>query len=228
MLFAKNTPGKQCCVIDTVSLVRLCQIELGQKRVIEWILEDFTLAIPQTVFDEGRRNITNDDDIAHTLFFNDIQTHIDYSDLRYCKNCLDNYLEILTIQERRCVDEGEAIAAGLALKLSFVHKGIVLLVTDDFKAIPHLENFLGVYHAGIVKNSYSLLLFLSVSHYGDFSVEDTVNALKDLNSVLRNNDLKVSQHSQKPDELLEEAVKNINRYRLLYSSIGSCLQEYVK
>src|SRR5437763_17189991 len=48
-----NECGRGCCIIDTKALIDLCRIELSGRLAIEWVLQDFCVLIPKTIFDEG-------------------------------------------------------------------------------------------------------------------------------------------------------------------------------
>ena len=229
-------PGKQCCIIDTISLVKLCRLELGNKRAIEWLLEDFCIFIPRKVFEEGRRNIKNVNvgkeakagnkyqkgKTPHRNIKN-VSIHEEREDtkkfLKIAQDCVHNgnmdaCIELISrcVQEQKFkIDEGEKIAAALALKMSLVHRQFIIFLTDDFRAIEPLEKLLNIYKIGKVINSYDILIFLLAHHPVELKPEDVEIALKGLTQLLRNNDMPAYEE-QKPDDLLYEYLFKLEKY----------------
>jgi hypothetical protein len=101
----------------------------------------------------------------------------------------------------------------LAQPLSRAHGQYVIFVTDDYKAASSLQNILRDDQIGLVKNSYELLLFLASRHPEQLSLGELDKALRQLNRLLRNNDLPAAK-MQKPDELLLECLKILQENRL--------------
>ncbi|RMG31696.1 MAG: hypothetical protein D6732_14420 [Methanobacteriota archaeon] len=184
--------------------MKLCQLELGPKRAIEWILEDFEIFIPQKVFDDGRANLLDTDDETRIIFFQRVQNQVYYEDITACEELMRDYVHRLPPPDRTHIDEGERIATALALRLSYECRQYVVLVTDDFKAIEPLRRILEEHQIGLIKNSFDLLLFLA-GRYRDVLVPEEVEiALRQLTHLLRDNTPTAPKH-QKPDEVLESS-----------------------
>lgn len=215
--------GKQCCILDAISLVKLCQLELGLRRAIEWLLEDFDVSIPQKVFNEGRSNIHATDDDAAALFFTAVQSRVHYESIESCDQIIKRQVKSLPVQERTEIHNGERVAAALALKLSYSYKQYVVFVTDDLDAVSPIEKILDRDQIGLVKNSYDLLLFLASRHLGELTLDVVEIALKQLNYLLRNNSPDAPKY-QEPDELLDvhlnEVVNLFQCRRELLTCVG--------
>jgi hypothetical protein len=205
--------GKQCCIFDTVSLVKLCQLELGPKRAIEWLLDDFSVVIPKKVFDDGGHNLSDDDD-ERTVFYGKVSSQVVATADDFFEECIGRHVEQLLPCQRSCIDEGEKVAIALALEFSRFCRQYVVLVTDDYKACPLLEQICGLEQIGIVRNAYDLLLFLGSRHSDQLSVEEIEIALRELAYLLRNNSDPVAKQLQKPDELREQYISILNQGRL--------------
>lgn len=203
-----DKPGKQCCVIDTNSLVRLCQLELGSQRAIEWILEDFWVRIPSKVFEECQSNLSTDAS-ERKVFFEKITSCVDYENNTAYDQLFAQQVAPLTSERRSSIDEGEAKAAAYALRISRYHTQYVVFITDDYKAANSLDDLLREDQIGTVKNSYDLLLFLRSRHPELFPTGTMEVALNELNRLLRDNSATAGPF-QKPDELL---VPYLNKVR---------------
>jgi len=221
-----GNPGKQCCILDTISLVKLCQLELGSKKAIEWLIEDFQVSIPKKVFEDGRRHISEaDDEEAQAVFFRNVQQYVHYGKYNSCEKLIAEcgitaLWQYASGEDKPHVDEGERVAAALALRLGYEYRQYVIFVTDDLKAIPLLKMILGgiSYQVGSVKNSYDLLLFLASRHPDEFPPNGMEIPLRQLNYLLRNNSPDAEPH-QKPDELLGkylDTLKKLSHQRLLF------------
>jgi hypothetical protein len=204
--------GKQCCIFDTVSLVKLCQLELGLRRAIEWLLDDFAIWIPQKVFDDGKRNLSDDDD-ERTVFFNAVLPRVVGKADDFFKECMNRHVRRLPPDKRPRVDEGEEIATALALELSRFCKQYVVLVTDDYKAEPLLRQICNTDQIGITRNAYDLLLFLRSRHSDELPVEEVEAALRELARLSRDNS-KPAHIRQEPDELRDQYIKILNQNQL--------------
>jgi hypothetical protein len=204
--------GKQCCIFDTVSLVKLCQIELGPKRAIEWLLEDFAVRIPEKVFADGKPYLSDDDD-ERTVFFGAVlPCVVDKADDTF-EEYMSEHVERLSPDKRPQVDEGERVATALALELSRLCRQYVVFVTDDYRAKPILEGICDVDQIGVVRNAYDLLLFLSSRHSDELPIEEVEAALRELARLLRDN-TKPAHFAQKPDELRDRYLTILNQKRL--------------
>jgi len=204
--------GKQCCIIDTMSLVKLCQLELGPKRAIEWLLEDFAVWIPKKVFDDGKRNLSADDD-ERTVFFNAVLPRVVGKADDFFEECMSQHVRRLPPDKRPCVDEGEKIATALALELSRFYKQYVMLVTDDYKAEPLLRQICSTDQIGITRNAYDLLLFLRSRHPDELPIEEIEAALRELAHLSRDNS-KPARIRQEPDELRDQYIEILNQNQL--------------
>ncbi len=204
--------GKQCCVFDTNSLVKLCQLELGPRRAIEWLLDDFAVWIPEKVFEDGINNLSDDDD-ERTVFFNAVQPRVVRQADDFFKNRVSQHVKRLPPNKRPNIDAGEEIATALALELSRFCKQYVVLATDDYKAEPLLKQYCNMDQIGIIKNAYDLLLFLRSRHSDELSVEEIEISLQELARLLRNNSIS-ARILQKPDELRDHYITILNQDRL--------------
>jgi hypothetical protein len=192
-------PGKQCCILDTNSLLFLSQVEIGSISAIEWILQDFTMAIPKIVFDDGKLNIPDENDELRSLFFRKIQPTISYVSDYFVDN-ISKLTSHLEKKDQSNIDEGEKEALSLALELSRSHKQYVLLITDDLKAFGLLQKFVKDDQIGILINSFDLILFLASRHADQIPIASVPEAMKQLNYLWRNNSPDAPKY-QEPDGL---------------------------
>jgi hypothetical protein len=197
--------------LDTVSLVKLCQLELGVRRAVEWLIDDFHVCLPDKVFEEGRLQLASADD--QSFYFGTIQPRVIYDRNENYDSVFGRHVDRLPGGEKSNLDEGETRAASIALELSRVHNQYVVLVTDDHKAALSLQNILRDDQVGLIKNSYELLLFLASRHPEELPMGELDAALRQLNWLLRNNDLPAAIE-QKPDELLLEYLGVLQENRL--------------
>lgn len=204
--------GKQCCIFDTMSLVKLCQLELGPKRAIEWLLEDFVIWIPKKVFDDGKHNLSDDDD-ERRVFFDTVLPRVMEKADDFFEECMNRHVRRLPPDQRPRVDEGEEIATALALELSRFYKQYVVLVTDDYKAEALLGEICSIDQIGIVRNAYDLLFFLRSRHSDELSIDEIEVALRELARLLRDNS-KPAHVPQKPDKLRDQYLTILNQNRL--------------
>jgi hypothetical protein len=117
-------------------------------------------------------------------------------------------------EARPRVDEGEKIAAALALELSRFCRQYVVLVTDDYKAKAPLEEICYVDQIGIIRNAYDLLLFLGSRHSDELSFTEIETALLQLTQLLRDNTIPAARISQKPDELRNDYLNILRQKKL--------------
>lgn len=213
------SPCKQWCIVDTISLVSLCRLELGSRRVLEWLLDDFDVSIPPKVFNDAASYIrdmrriddeTQIDDEAQSIFFRRLPQLVHRNTMVSCDYFLSRRIGDLPPEFTRYVHEGERIATALALKLSRSFKQYILLVTDDLKALEPLYIILDRNQIGIVKTSYDMLLFFASRHMIELSPEEIEIALRGLNYLLRDNS-KPAHVPQKPDELLDKYLAMISK-----------------
>lgn len=198
-------------MLDTVSLVRLCQLELGVRRAVEWLIDDFHVCLPDKVFEEGRLKLASADE--QSIYFSVVQPQVIHNRNKDYDSIFGRHVDRLSPEEKSDLDEGESRAASFALDLSRAHNQYVVLVTDDYKAAPSLRKILQDDQIGLIKNSYELLLFLASRHPEELPLGNLDKALRDLNVLLRNNDLPASKE-QKPDELLLEYLNVLQENRL--------------
>ncbi len=204
-------PEKQCCVFDTVSLVRFCQLELRFRRAVEWLIDDFYVCVPQKVFEEGRLQLTSTEE--RKVYFKLVRPWVVYDRNHNYDSVFGRHVDRLSSQEKSSIDEGEAKAAAFALELSRIYNQYVVLVTDDYKAIPSLEKILRNDQVGLVKDSYELLLFLFSRHPKEIPLGELEAALRELTRLLRNNALPAAEE-QVPDTRLLEYLRLIWENRL--------------
>ena len=204
-------PEKQCCVLDTVSLVRLCQLELGVRQAVEWLIDDFHVCLPPRVFDEGKPHLTSDEE--RSVYFRAVLPRVIYDRNQGYDSLLDAHVDRLPAEKQSSIDEGETKAAAFALELSRIYDQYVVLVTDDYRSIPSLEAILLNDQVGSIKNSYELLLFLGSRHPEELPAGELEAALRDLTRLLRNETLPKSVR-QKPDELLLKYLSIVQESRL--------------
>lgn len=202
---------KQCCVLDTVSLVRLCQLELGVRRAVEWLIDDFHVCLPGKVFEEGRLKLASADE--QSIYFSVVQPQVIHDRNKDYDTIFGRHVDRLPPKEKSNLDEGESRAASFALELSRTHNQYVVLVTDDYKAAPSLRKILQDDQIGLIKNSYELLLFLASRHPEQLPLGNLDKALRDLTVLLRNDKLHAPTE-QEPDKLLAEYLRVLQENRL--------------
>lgn len=205
-------PGRQCCVLDTVSLVKLCQLELGTQRAIEWILDDFSVHVPQKVHEECLNNLPDDAEVRK-VYFEKVAERVDYEGNATYDHLLGRQVERLKPSQQSKIHEGEAQAAAFALKLCHRHVQYVVLVTDDRKATDPLVALLLEDQIGSVKNSYDLLLFLRSRHPEELPVGVIDVALRELSTSIRNNSPDADKF-QEPEELLVPYLEKVSEGKL--------------
>lgn len=198
-------------MLDTVSLVRLCQLELGFRRAMEWLIDDLHVCLPDKVFEEGRLQLASADE--QSFYFSTVQPRVIYDRDKNYESIFERHVDRLPAGEKAKVDEGEKGAASFALELSRAHNQYVIFVTDDYKAASSLRDILRYDQVGLIKNSYELLLFLASRHPKELSLGELDRALRQLNQLLRNNHLPATKE-QKPDELLLEYLNVLRENRL--------------
>jgi hypothetical protein len=227
---SKTNTIKQCCVFDTDSLIRLCLLELGTRRVIEWLLDDFTVRIPKIVFDEGLANIGKNLIEAQRAYGNDDETgDLLVQDIDHVKTFFRNRVDKLVqrkkpkaseklissrvpAQHKSNVHRGEKSAAALALELAYSHRQYVVFVTDDLSASEPLEAILSDCQVGMLKNSFDLLLFLATRHRHTrkLTLRQVQIALKQLNYISRDNSPSAPAN-QDPDVLWRRYAREVEK-----------------
>lgn len=202
-----NAEYKQFCIIDAISIVALCRIEIGLKRAIEWLLDDFAISLCEAALDEAERHIKGlDDEEAKYLFFR-IKTY---------KEKLRNAIEFLDphVKNFGRIHKGERKSASLALELSRLHPQYVILVTDDFRAHCVIGDVFRKHQIGNVYSSYDLLAFIYTRHTDipPFSYEQSV---KGLTAILLEDQPRDRERMQEPElkelEYLELLKKGMYR-----------------
>lgn len=207
--------GKQCCVTDTGALVNLCRIELGAKRAIEWVLEDFCVCVPKKIFDEGTKYIPYDDFEGRTVYFNKIKSQVRISSASYEK-IMDRQVDSLPPKERLEIDAGEKKAAAVTFEFSRIQKQYVLFVTNDFKAIPPLNIVFERTQTAFIKNGFDLLFLIVSRHPAEIPLEDLGIAIRELNRMIRDPNTDGDTTS---DVLLKEYLEIIQKFPDAFSVI---------
>lgn len=207
--------GKQCCVTDTGALVNLCRLELGTKRAIEWVLEDFCVCVPQKIFDEGRVYLPYDDDEGRTIYFNAVQGQVRNLSAS-CEEIIDRQVDSLPPKEKSKIDAGEKKAAALTYEFSRIQKQYVLFVTNDFKAIPPLDVVFARTQTAFIKNAFDLLFFIASRHPDEIPLDELGIAIRELNRMIRDPDKDGDTTS---DQLLLDYLLAIQKYPGAFSAI---------
>ena len=209
--------GKQCCVTDTGALVNLSRIKIARRRAIEWVLEDFCLLIPQKIFDEGKRNFTRRDNKGRIFYFTTIQQRI-YAMGEVCEIVIEQQVEGLEADLKSKIDSGEQKAAAFAFELSRKRNQYVLFVTNDFKAIPSLNQIFTTTQSAFVKNAYELLVFLASRHPSEISLGEIEIAIRELNRMERDS-TKDDDVPMTPDEYMADCLRAIQNFPDAFSKI---------
>lgn len=207
--------GKQCCVTDTGALVNLCRIELGAKRAIEWVLEDFCVCVPQKIFDEGRVYLPYDDYEGRKIYFNDVQSQMRISSAS-CEKIIDRQVDSLPPKEKSKIDQGEKKAAAVTYEFSRIQKQYVLFVTNDFKAIPPLNEIFANTQTAFIKNAFDLLFLVASRHPSEIPLDELGIAIRELNRMIRDPDKDGDTTS---DQLLLDYLLIIQKFPDAFSAI---------
>ena len=201
--------GKQYCVIDTGALVNLCRVELGAKRAIEWVLDDFCVLIPQLVFNEGKIYLSDDAD-ERRLYFDDVQSLVQKIE-EIAEIALDELIDHLPPPMKSRVDAGEKAAAAFGFEISRRYRQYILMVTNDFKATEPLQVVFSNAQIGFLRDAYDLLVFVASRHPNDLPLRTLEVALRDLNSMVRDPNISRDVPST-PDEVLAKHLQLLNKF----------------
>ena len=207
----RNAEYKQFCIIDAISIVALCRIEIGLKRAMEWLLDDFAICLWKEAWDEARRHVPKlDDEEAKRLFLTDCQLHSYRENLSEAIEFLDPH-----VKSFGKIDKGERESASLALELSRLHPQYVILVTDDFRAHPVIFNAFREHQIGGVYSSYDLLTFIYTRHT-DIPRFSYKQSIRDLTAILLEDQPPDREKMTVPEEKLLQYLKLLQRrmYRI--------------
>lgn len=189
-----NAEYKQVCIIDAISIVALCRIEIGPKRAMRWLLDDLVVSLWKEACDEAERYIKRlDDEEAKYLFFTDCR-------LQTYKEKLESAIEFLDPHVRNFgrIHKGERESASLALQLSRLHTQYVILVTDDFRAHCVISDAFIKHQVGGVYSSYDLLTFIYTRH-NDIPRFSYKQSIKDLTAILLEDQPPYRERMQEPE-----------------------------
>jgi len=209
--------GKQYCVIDTGALVNLCRVELGTRRAIDWILNDFCVVIPGAIFDEGKHLVSPTDPDEHAHYFTVILALV-RSTNPTCEIIMDDQVSHLPPAERIKIDAGEKAAAAFAFEASRVHKQYVLFVTNDFSASDPLKTIFSNVQLGILRDAYDALEFIASRHPEEIPPKALEIALRELNAMVRDPDLSL-QETSIPDQVLARHLQTLQKYPDVFAAI---------
>lgn len=139
---------KQLCILDAVTASNLCKVDLKDQKAIEWLVQDFRVVIPHQVFKEARKYVLEVED-AESVFYRLLQERISYE-------TIDREIQqvIKDFDRKKHIDNGELLAASLALTLSRSERHYVVLITDDFDSHAPLVEALVHQQIGNVYSSY--------------------------------------------------------------------------
>lgn len=195
-----NAEFKQVCIVDAISIVALCRIEIGFKRAIQWLLDDFAIFLSEEAWDEARRHVPKlDDDEAKRLFFIDCKSHIYWKDLSETIDFFDPHIESFGK-----IHNGERESASLALETSRLRTHYVILVTDDFDAHPVILPAFIEHQVGSVYSSYDLLLFIYTRHNKHITRDRCESSIKELTHILLEDQPRDRERMQVPEQKLVE------------------------
>ena len=206
-----DTEYRQVCIIDAVSIVALCRIEIGLKRAIEWLLDDFAIRVWKAAWDEAQKHVPKlDDDEAKRLFFITCPGYMYPGNLSEAIEFLDPH-----VKSYGRIGKGERECASLALEMSRLQTQYVILVTDDFKAHPVISPAFMEHQVGSVYSSYDLLTFIYTRHR-EISPVHYEHSIRDLTSILLEDQPRDWEMMQTPEEKALEYLKLLERgmYRI--------------
>lgn len=207
---AINAEYKQFCIIDAISIVALCRIEIGLKRAMEWLLDDLAISLCKTALDEAEPYISKLDDEEAKRVFTACQLSSYRGNLKKAIEFLDPH-----VKNFGRIGPGERESASLALELSRLHTQYVTLVTDDFRAHPVIGEAFCKHQIGGVYSSYDLLTFIYTRHTDipHFTCEQSI---KDLTAILLEGQPADREKRTVPDEKLLQYLELLQRgmYRI--------------
>jgi hypothetical protein len=208
-LVSADDCGKGCCIIDTGALIDLCKVELSGRLAIEWVLQDFCFLIPKKIFDEGCPYASFES--YANLYFSTIKGFVRACS-ETCEMIIDEQIESLPKDFKKgLIDAGERIGAAFAFEMSRQEVQYVIFVTNDFKASPPLRYMLNLMQIGMLKDAYDILVFLASRHPNEIPLRRLDEALRHLNSVVRDSSIPASE-GQVPDEILLRHLQIINKF----------------
>lgn len=196
-------------IIDTISLVKFCIIEINDIRIIEWLNKNFDVHTTPKVYEDGWNHIISSNNEEAQRVYHGVG-HIQHPG---CHLCLDYVEECLgEINESGKVDEGEKTALALAMHISFTESEHVLFVTDDYKALTVIREIMQIHGIGSAESGFYMLRQVGMLNSTDIAVTDIEIASRSLQSELRDND-QPADIEQKPDTLFAQSVQMINYLR---------------
>jgi len=207
-----DTEYRQVCIIDAVSIVALCRIEIGLKRAIEWLLDDFAIRLWKAAWDEAQKHVPKlDDDEAKRLFFMTCPSYMYPGNLSEAIEFLDPH-----VKSYGRIGKGERECASLALEMSRLQTQYVILVTDDFKAHPVISPAFMEHQVGNVYSSYDLLTFIYTRHPRDITRVSYEYSIKDLTAILLERQPLDRETMLRPEQELIEYLERLKKgmYRL--------------
>jgi len=196
-------------VIDTVSLVNLCFIEIGDFRAIEWLINEFDVLTTSKVYKDGLSYINqSDDEEAHDIYTTKI------SEIRYDENSCNKYVDqvLSEVEESQEVDRGEKTALSLALRLSMRDSIYVVFVTDDYKALGPISEVLADHGCGVAVTGFYVIRQIGMLNSRHISIEEIEIASRSLMSGVRDSD-EGTHTLQKPEKLFVQSFERINNLR---------------
>lgn len=211
-------PPVMIIVLDTISLVKFCIIEIGTLKVIEWMRKDFKIITSPKAYQDGRRHITRSDNQEAEMIYHRMKD-IQHADL---SPCLDYVTECLSeMKEGDKVDEGEKTALALAVRTALSEKEYVLFITDDYKALNPIKKVLSIHGVGVAKSGFYILRQIGMLNSSEIAIEDVDVALRSLQNELRDNG-KPGALQQKPDRLYADNAKMLDRLRGKAATRSQC------
>lgn len=205
-------------VIDATSLTAICKVDMGDMRVIEWLIDESELYITSEVLGEASRYIeSSEDEEAENIYYEKLYDPVDKN-----KNKCEEYADFCISKIENGgekIDSGEYSALCLALRMCFCHKKYVIYVTDDMDAYEVVNKILCEHGRGHAMTGFEIIKSIGFSNRGKITINEIVTTLKSLNAELRNNSSSAPKH-QEPDKI---ATRSINCVRELRGSTSSFL-----
>ena len=152
------------CIIDSSSLKNATSIEVGGKRLIDWIQELLNIRIPQGIVDEVkgkyRREKSKWEDAHRAVLELESQAVKSHKYLKFVENWVEQHAQKLGVSRR--LHLGEKHCAALAL-LSAARKRqgyLNFTILDDLKARRTLSEFLRRQGVGVALTTPELILLI--------------------------------------------------------------------
>ena len=189
---------------DANSLAWLCRLEIGTRRAIEWLGDNYSIKITEVVFNEAKNNIPYTEDDALS-YLEGLRSHID-RELWYYDEKFDSRLENLPPSVKghgKRVDKGERTAGILALKTSRRNEYPITLITDDNDATEPLEHIFEIEKIGPVEDSFGMLRYIWSRNSEKIAKRSINIALQDLKSFMSGD--------RTPDENFKGAKRKLER-----------------